>query len=226
MEKLSHTTLLVWPLEYPVICVYCGSSPGNTPEHLNAARAFARALHQHHARLVYGGGTTGIMGELARELVKLSGAEAVLGLIPSALLAYERVNTGMDRDPLTYGHFEVVPDMHTRKMRMVQTVQRGGQGSGFVALSGGFGTIEEVMEAATWQQLGIHDRGVCLLNIDGFWDGLVVWIEGVVVGKGFLSYEHWRAIGVKNEARDVLDWLRGWKSEDKLGLDWGEQGKE
>lgn len=160
------------------------------------------------------------MGELARELVKLSGPEAVQGFIPSALLAYERANTGMDRDPTTYGHFEVVPDMHTRKMRMAQAVQRGGPGSGFVALSGGFGTIEEVMEAATWQQLGIHDRGVCLLNTDGFWGGLVSWIEGVVVATGFLSKEHWRAIGVENDARGVVDWLREWKSENKLGLEW------
>ncbi|KAB8263121.1 hypothetical protein BDV32DRAFT_146911 [Aspergillus pseudonomiae] len=205
----------------PVVCVYCGSSPGNDSAYLDAARAFAKVLHQHGFHLVYGGGTTGIMGAIAREVVKLSGPDAVQGYIPAALVAYERGKTGKERDNTTYGRFEVVPDMHTRKMLMARRVQCGGPGSGFVALSGGLGTIEELMEIATWQQLGIHSRGVCLLNVGGYWDGLVNWVEKVVVGKGFLSPEHWHAVGVQSRPEDVVKWLQEWRAEEKgVRLDW------
>lgn len=163
------------------------------------------------------------MGELARELVSLSGPDAAMGFIPAALLEYERANTCQDRDQITYGRFQVVPDMHTRKMMMAKSVQQGGPGSGFVALSGGLGTIEEVMEAATWQQLQIHNVGVCLLNTDGFWDGLAVWMQEVVVKAGFLSQRHWDGIGVKSSPEDVVSWLKQWKAQVKVNLDWGEK---
>jgi uncharacterized protein (TIGR00730 family) len=192
-----------------------------------AARELAVALHRHGIHLVYGGGTTGIMGELARTLVQLSGQDAVHGVIPEALLDYERSNTGIDRTKSAeYGHFTVVKDMHTRKAMMAEKVQQGGPGSGFLALSGGLGTIEELMETATWQQLGIHDRAVCILNTDGFWDGLVAWMKGTVVKAGFLAEEHWSSIGVKETAEDAINWLSEWKSTRTVNLAWGTKDQE
>ncbi|KXH60266.1 decarboxylase family protein [Colletotrichum salicis] len=142
------------------ICVYCGSSTGNDPAHLQAARDLARLMAARGIKLVYGGGTVGLMGKVAKTLVSLSGPDSVHGIIPEALEA-------------TYGRTTIVKDMHTRKRMMAEEVMAGGPGSGFIALAGGYGTIEEILEVATWVQLGIHQRGVCLLNINGFWDGVL-----------------------------------------------------
>lgn len=133
------------------------------------------------------------MGEVAKTLVSLSGPEAVHGIIPEALVKYERdatyqsVNTQNMHIPeeAVYGRTTVVKDMHTRKRMMAEEVFAGGPGSGFVALSGGFGTIEEVLETATWVQLGIHDRGICLFSIDGFYDGILEWVR-TAVAQGFI----------------------------------------
>lgn len=162
------------------------------------------------------------MGELARTLVELSGPDAVHGFIPAALLNYERSNTGIDRtDSVKYGTFTVVKDMHTRKSMMATRVQKGGPGSGFLALSGGIGTIEELMETATWQQLGIHDRAVCILNVEGFWDGLVAWMKESVVKSGFLAADHWSSIGVEETAEGAIRWLGEWQSARTINLEWG-----
>jgi uncharacterized protein (TIGR00730 family) len=147
------------------ICVFCGAKPGSSPAYLAAARSLAHVLHEHNIHLVYGGGTVGIMGELARTLVSLSGPMAVHGIIPTALVSLERQGKAPDEN--LYGRTTVVPDMHTRKRMMAQEVVDGGPGGGFVALPGGFGTIEELMEAVTWNQLGIHDRGICIFNVEG-----------------------------------------------------------
>jgi uncharacterized protein (TIGR00730 family) len=122
-------------------------------------------MHEHNIHLVYGGGTVGLMGELARTLVSLSGPSAVHGIIPAALVSMER--QGKAPDESLYGRTTVVPDMHTRKRMMAQEVVNGGPGGGFVALPGGYGTLEELMEAVTWNQLGIHSRGVCIFNVEG-----------------------------------------------------------
>ena len=118
------------------------------------------------------------MGELARTLVSLSGPSAVHGIIPAALMRYEQSDPNAPSaepsiDEAIYGRTTVVKDMHTRKAMMAAEVGKGGPGSGFVALSGGFGTLEELMEIATWNQLGIHGRGVCVFNVEGYWDGLL-----------------------------------------------------
>lgn len=133
------------------------------------------------------------MGEVAKSLVALAGPDAVHGIIPEALVRFERddtyqsVNGDNMRIPeeAVYGRTTVVKDMHTRKHMMAQEVFAGGPGSGFLALAGGYGTIEEVLETATWNQLGIHDRGICLLNIDGFYDGILAWIRRAV-DEGFI----------------------------------------
>ncbi|KAK7442881.1 hypothetical protein CaCOL14_011099 [Colletotrichum acutatum] len=135
--------------------------------------------------MVYGGGTVGLMGQVAQTLVSLSGPGSVHGIIPEALVKFERDNTyssvASGNMPLpeeaTYGRTTIVKDMHTRKRMMAEEVIAGGPGSGFVALVGGYGTVEEVLEVAAWVQLGIHQRGVCLININGFWDGILGWIR-------------------------------------------------
>lgn len=105
------------------------------------------------------------MGEVARAMVSLSGPGAVHGIIPGPLLQYE-ASGGVPEEGV-YGRTTVVPDMHARKHMMAREVMEGGPGGGFVALSGGYGTLEEVMEVTTWGQLNIHTRGICLLNVDG-----------------------------------------------------------
>ncbi|CAH0027507.1 unnamed protein product [Clonostachys rhizophaga] len=144
-----------------------GASSGNDPAHIEAAKALAHELHRYGMRLVYGGGTTGIMGAIAGTLVELSGPNAVHGIIPAALARYEEEVTKECADPSRFGTRTVVRDMHTRKRLMVKSVLDGAPGSGFVALSGVNGTMEELLEVTTWYQLGIHGRSVCIFNVSG-----------------------------------------------------------
>lgn len=149
------------------------------------------------------------MGEIARTLVRLSGPESVHGVIPRALIRIEpgydnaqkaqeqehkTMSHGKDaervlNDPISkaallqeseYGMTTITADMHTRKRLMATKVMEGGPGSGFVTLAGGFGTIEEVMEMTTWNQLGIHRRPIILMNVNGYWDGLLAWVKNAV----------------------------------------------
>ncbi|OJI96614.1 hypothetical protein ASPVEDRAFT_48766 [Aspergillus versicolor CBS 583.65] len=225
-----------------VVCVFCGATSGTEPEHLEAARALAHEFHKKNVRLVYGGGTTGLMGEIARTLVSLSGPESVHGVIPRALVqvsakhegpevnggakAAERVvstdiNESKGIPESEYGITTVVPDMHTRKRLMATKVMEGGPGSGFVSLAGGFGTIEEVMEMTTWNQLGIHHVGIVLLNVNGYWDGLLAWLRHAV-GKGFISAENGRILAEARDAADVLPMLARYQGScDRMLLNWG-----
>lgn len=185
--------------------------------------------------LVYGGGTVGIMGEVAKTLVSLSGPEAVHGIIPAALLRFERSydEHGVAQedggsaqkviDEQTFGKTTVVKDMHTRKQMMAREVIEGGVGGGFVALSGGYGTLEELMEVVTWNQLGIHARGVVVYNVDGYWDGLMQWVRKAV-GSGFISESNEGIMVEAKEAKDVIDCLKGYRnSEGRFKLHWGEK---
>lgn len=108
-----------------------------------------------------------------------------------------------------YGRTTVVRDLSARKRRMIQEIAGAGPGSGFVALSGGFGTLDEVMEVVTGWQMGVHRRGVCLFNVEGFWDGLVGWVERAVEA-GFVREEGRGILGVKGEAEECVEWLREW----------------
>jgi uncharacterized protein (TIGR00730 family) len=158
---------------------------------MESARALAHALHAANIKLVYGGGTVGLMGEVARTLVSLSGPSAVHGIIPSALVRLEANHdptstSAHSIDAAVYGHTTIVPDMHTRKQLMAKEVIGGGPGGGFVALSGGYGTFEELMEVTTWNQLGIHNMPVIVLNIDNYWTGLIDWVKNAVTS-GFVS---------------------------------------
>jgi uncharacterized protein (TIGR00730 family) len=214
---------------------------------MEAARSLAQELHKNNVQLVYGGGTTGLMGEVARVLVSLSGPKAVHGIIPRALVkvatvngmraahgavdsnagkAAERVVDSVEPDGIPeseYGVTTIVPDMHTRKRLMATKVLEGGPGSGFVSLAGGFGTIEEVMEMTTWNQLGIHKVGVVLLNINGYWDGLLAWVRNAVK-EGYISADNGEILAEAKEVTEVWPKLLAYRaSSGRMQLDWGQE---
>ena len=225
-----------------VVCVFCGASCGTSPVHLEAASALAHALHASKATLVYGGGTTGLMGRIASTLVSLSGPDSVQGIIPEALIKHEQQNRPSNTDPSTstsstsdlskaphsidesvFGRMTVVKDMHTRKHAMASKVMTGGPGSGFVALSGGFGTLEEFTEVVTWNQLGIHALGCVLFNVDHQWDGLLQWVR-TQVSEGFISPPNAGIIVEALTAEDVVQQLREYRpSDSRLNLDWSQK---
>ena len=176
------------------------------------------------------------MGEIAKTLVSLSGPESVHGIIPEALVRYERdptyTSTRVDEatgaelripEEKLFGRTTVVKDMHTRKQMMAQEVLAGGPGSGFVTLSGGYGTIEELMETCTWNQLGIHDKGICLLNVNGFYDGILAWIERSAK-EGFMKEENREILVTATTAEDAIRALREYKiSPARFKLQWGNE---
>ncbi|KAF9884777.1 hypothetical protein FE257_001267 [Aspergillus nanangensis] len=230
-----------------VVCVFCGSTAGNDPVHLEAARALAYEFHKNNVQLVYGGGTTGLMGEIAKTLVSLSGPRAVHGVIPRALVKVASKNSAGEETTTTaaggktaervisesadedgipesqFGLTTVVPDMHTRKRLMATKVMEGGPGSGFVSLAGGFGTIEEVMEMTTWNQLGIHRVGVVLLNINGYWDGLLAWVR-TAVQQGFIHDDNGDILIEAHDVKDVWPKLVEYQcSGNRLQLDWRQE---
>lgn len=156
------------------VCVYCGSSDGAKPLYREAAKSFGRALVGANLSLVYGGGKVGLMGAIADEVLRLGG-EAI-GVIPDALMEKEVGHRGLTR-------LHVVKDMHERKAMMAEL------SDGFIALPGGIGTLEELFETLTWAQLGLHDKPVGLLNVEGFYDGLLVFLDHLVK-QGFLKTTH------------------------------------
>lgn len=139
------------------LCVYCGSSPGRTPRYIEAARRLGRVLAKSGLGLVYGGASVGVMGAVAD--AALAGGAEVIGVIPAALATKE-----VAHHHLTDLH--VVQTMHERKALMAEL------SDGFVALPGGWGTMEEIFESLTWAQLGLHRKPCGLLNVDGYFDHL------------------------------------------------------
>ncbi|CZT50125.1 related to Rossmann fold nucleotide-binding protein [Rhynchosporium secalis] len=228
-EKLDSVSSSDGPVPRTKICVFCGASPGNSPAHMEGARALARVFHENNISLVYGGGTVGLMGEVARTLVSLSGPDSVHGIIPAPLIKYER---GPDSKPSEisssalpefsqYGHTTVVLDMHTRKQLFAAEVLLGGPGSGFIALSGGYGTLEELMEVITWNQLGIHNRGIVALNIEGYWDGLLAWANGAVEA-GFVGEGNRSIFLEAKNPEEAVHMLSGYRNaEGRFKLSWG-----
>lgn len=210
-----------------VICVFCGSSAGESPEYMAAAHDLAKSFHENNISLVYGGGTVGLMGELARTLVSLAGPDRVRGVIPAPLVKYEQgpdsqkeSNHGVP-DESIYGRTTVVDGMHNRKLMMAQSVLRGGPGSGFIALPGGFGTLEESMEIITWNQLGIHKHGIVLLNINGYWDGILSWVDKSIEA-GFVRPGNRDIFSSVGSPAEAVKYLLEYKvPESRFQLDWG-----
>ncbi|PVH82819.1 hypothetical protein DL98DRAFT_559082 [Cadophora sp. DSE1049] len=200
------------------VCVFCGSSPGKSPAHLAAPKALAIYFYEHKINLAYGGGTTGFMGEVARTLVSLSGPSSVQGII---LVAPDATGATYNRKhENVYGKTMIVKDMHRRKQEMAKRVKEGGPGSGFVALSGGYGTLEEPMEMITWNQLGIHDKPVVVFNVDGYYDGILTWIIGAVEA-GFVNGSQ---VNIASEAKTAEECGLALKnylvSDGRLNLSW------
>ena len=208
----------------------CGSAPGTSPAHLAAARSLAQAFHAHSISLVYGGGTLGMMGEIARTLVSLSGPSSVHGIIPAPLVKYEQSDNDLSSKSSEnsiaadkkYGRTTVVKDMHTRKQLMAKAVMEGGPGSGFVALSGGYGTLEELFEAITWNQLGIHGKGIVVYNVEGYYDGLIQWVK-TAVSAGFIAPGNAGILVEALDAEEVVQQLREYRmAEGRFDLEWGQ----
>lgn len=147
------------------ICIYCGSQNGNNPEFVGAARILGKALAENSIRLVYGGGTKGIMGEVARSVAENNGE--IVGIIPQFLLNLEGDGTA----PGDLGEVIITEDMHERKHMMFE------RADAFVALPGGIGTLEEIIEVMTWAQLGRHTKPMGFLNIDGFWNPVIELVD-------------------------------------------------
>src|SRR5215813_13082504 len=144
------------------ICVYCASGPGNNPALMQAARQFGRILAENHIRLVYGGGSVGLMGALAETTLDHGGE--VTGVIPEFLVNREHMLARVQERIITR-------DMHERKRTMFE------RADAFVALPGGIGTLEELVEQLTWAQLGRHKKPILLLNSERFWDPLCALLE-------------------------------------------------
>jgi uncharacterized protein (TIGR00730 family) len=144
------------------LCVYCGSSPGTDPAFVEGAQAFGKILAREGVRLVYGGGSVGLMGALA-QAVLVHGGEAT-GIIPEFL-------TKRERPRQIAQELIVTRDMHERKRTMFE------RADGFVALPGGIGTLEELVEQMTWAQLGRHKKPILIANINGYWDPLLTLID-------------------------------------------------
>jgi uncharacterized protein (TIGR00730 family) len=143
------------------ICVYCGSQPGRDPAYISAGRALGKSIAAHGIRLIYGGGTKGIMGAVAAGV--LSNGGEVTGIIPEFLVDMEATRHSLGQ----LNELIVTKDMHERKHKMFE------RSDAFVTLPGGIGTLEEIVEIMTWGQLGRHEKPMVFANIDGFWDPML-----------------------------------------------------
>ncbi|HEY4774376.1 MAG TPA: TIGR00730 family Rossman fold protein [Xanthobacteraceae bacterium] len=170
------------------ICVYCGSSPGINPDFAEVARQFGRILAENRISLVYGGGSRGLMGELAMSVREHGGR--VVGIIPDFLKVRERMYTGAQE-------MIVTRDMHERKQLMFE------RADAFVALPGGIGTLEELVEQLTWSQLGRHRKPILMANIHGFWQPLLELVEHMKA-LGFIQNNLTIDYQVVNKVTDIL----------------------
>ncbi|NKB52947.1 MAG: TIGR00730 family Rossman fold protein [Rhizobiaceae bacterium] len=174
------------------LCVYCGSSPGSDPDFRAAAVLLGKHLAENHLRLVYGGGDKGLMGALAESVLAHGGN--VLGIIPEFLLASEQ---GQQARNIAEVSMVVVPDMHTRKRQMFE------ESDAFLAMPGGIGTLEELVEVLTWAQLRRHQKPVGLLNINEFWSPYVELVQHMS-DAGFLHHPAQAKPRVFTTADDVV----------------------
>jgi uncharacterized protein (TIGR00730 family) len=177
--------------EIDQVCVFCGSSPGADPAFADAAAQLGTLLGTTGTGLVYGGGAVGLMGVVADACLAAGGS--VYGVIPTGLFSREVGHTGLTE-------LLEVPSMHERKQLMYEMAD------GFVALPGGLGTLEELAEVLTWNQLGILSKPVALLDVGGFWAPLVQWLTEAVEA-GFVRAEHAASLRLVHDVDDVLDVL-------------------
>jgi hypothetical protein len=173
------------------ICVYCGSNPGFDPAFREAAVALGSEIGRRGLRLVYGGSHLGMMGVLADAVLAAGGT--VTGVVPRLLVEKEAAY-------LELADLRMVDSMHERKMLMADLAD------GFVSLPGGYGTLDETFEIATWSQLGLHSKPVVLWNVNGFYDGLFTFLDGIVKA-GLLRPQHRALVREARNLEEVFERL-------------------
>jgi len=178
------------------ICVFCGSNHGRRPEFTTAARTLGQELVKRRLGLVYGGGHVGLMGVLADAVLERGGK--VTGVIPQALADKELGHRGITE-------LVVVAGMHERKATMAAAAD------GFIAMPGGLGTLEEFFEVATWGQLGFHAKPATLLNVDGYFDHLLAFIDQAVADRFVLS-DHRDMIFAADSPAEILEHMNGYRA--------------
>lgn len=184
--------------EIKVIAVFCGSSEGNDMEIISMAEDLGRIFAQENITLVYGAAKIGIMGKVAQ--ASLDNQGKVIGVIPEFLKLKEVVHLGLNKLITT-------ENMHERKLKMHEL------SDGFITLPGGFGTFEELFEIITWAQLGLHQKPIGLLNINGFYDDLISMLETMVV-KGFLKLDNLELLIVDADINSLLDKMKQYKPQE------------
>jgi len=177
------------------ICVFCGSSSGKGVNHLTAAQKLGKIIAEENITLVYGGGNVGIMGELANTVLQYNGK--VIGIIPEDLVAREAALKEVTE-------LRIVKSMHERKAMMSELSE------GFIAMSGGIGTLEEFFEAWTWAQLGIHNKPIGILNVDGYYDRLIDFIN-VSVEQEFVYKNNLDMIVIDKDAKSLIGKMKDFK---------------
>lgn len=183
------------PARVSSCCVFCGSSPGARPAYREAARQLGEELARRGIRLVYGGASVGLMGELADAV--LDGGGDVVGVIPEPLVAMEVAHQGLPE-------LRVVASMHARKSVMAELADA------FVSLPGGLGTLEEMLEILTWAQLGSHRKPCGVLNVAGYFDPLLALLDHAVEER-FLKPVHRELLLVAETADRLLDRFASWR---------------
>jgi hypothetical protein len=189
------------------LCVFCGANAGDRPVFAEAARYMGEALARRGITLVFGGGRVGLMGAVSAAARGARGR--VIGVIPAALQRKELAYEGADLAELI-----VVRSMHERKARMAELAD------GFIALPGGYGTVEEICEMITWGQLGIHRKPCGLVNVEGFFDGLLAQFDRAVV-EGLLRASHRGLVVDAPDSERLLDKMAAWTPPPlEFQLDW------
>ena len=176
------------------VCVFAGSNAGGRPEYAAAARALAAECASRRLGIVYGGGSVGLMGVLAD--AALAARVEIIGVIPRPLATKEIAHPNLTE-------LHIVESMHERKATMASLVDA------FIALPGGLGTFEEALEVLTWSQLGIHAKPVGVLNVEGYYDGLLRWLSHAA-GEGFVRREHLGLLLFADAPGELLDRFAGW----------------
>lgn len=177
------------------VCVYCGSHSGSRPIYTERAAQLGRQLAQSGIQVVYGGGNVGLMATVADAALAAGGE--VIGVIPEQLVDWEVAHRNLTR-------LEVVPNMHLRKARMFE------MSDGFIALPGGFGTLDEMFEMLTWRQLGIGNKPCAFLDVDGYYEPLIEMMDRMV-SEHFVNAEQRRDLWHGEDIDTMLTWMRAYQ---------------
>ena len=184
----------------PLIALYCGSRAGNHPIYREKAIHLARGIAEQNFGIVYGGASIGLMGQVADTVIEYGGE--VVGVIPEFMLDYEIAHN-------TLTELHIVQNMHERKAMMAE------RANAFVALPGGFGTFEEILEIATWAQLNQHQKPMMLYNVNGFYDHMIAQLDHAVA-EGFLPPQHRAKLIVCNHSDQIFNAIKNLNNPEKF----------